>query len=121
MGFNDELTQALRERQFDNRDPGGNALKAVWNRKTLPVCAGDQKAMKSLGIGGFGSDANCILIIVLTDLVTGFKKATDLVGKIPLPQQTIVHQGITYRISDTTMPPGLAFLVLALVDPSKGV
>lgn len=121
MSFNGDLVQALRERQFDNTTPDGVALCATWSGSDIPVCAGEQKLMKSLGIGGFGVDSNCILIMVLDDLVPDFQVAADLEGKIPLPGQTVFHQGTKYRVVDTVVPPGLAFIGLALIDVSKGI
>lgn len=121
MSLNMDLIQALRERQFDNLDPGFNALTAVWSGKTLPVCAGDQRLMKSLGIAGFGIESNCILVIILDDIVPGFQTSADLTGKIPVSQQKLVYQGTQYRVLDTAIPAGLAFIAVALVDPNKGI
>lgn len=119
--LNDLLTDALRARMEENTTPDGLPLQALWNQTLLPCAAGDAKWAKQLGIGGFGTDANLIMIFILEDVVPGFKTAADLNGKMPVAKQTVQYQGKGYRINDTTIPPGLAFIALALIDPSKGV
>lgn len=119
--INELLKQALLERQSMNLNPDGSSLFVDWGGAILPCCGGDAMAMKQYGIGGFGAGADLIVIIILEDIVPGYQTAADLVGKTPAPKQTLTYQGKKYRIDQTTIPPGLAHIALALIDTSKGV
>lgn len=122
MSFNQDLINALRERQADNLMPdNATPQTAVWNGETLNCCAGEAKSLKDLGIAGFAPESDMILVFVTDDFVPGFQQPADLNGKIPVSKQTLVYSGKQYRIEDVIIPPGLAFIVTGLIDPNKGV
>lgn len=93
----------------------------TWGGNDYPCCAGSQKQMLSLGIGGMAEGADLILIIIMDDLVPGFQVQSDLTGHIPVSKQIVTFQTKRYRIADTEIPPGLAFIALVLNDDSKGI
>jgi hypothetical protein len=119
--FNQMLALALRDRRAMNLTPDGQSLYCLWNARCLDCAAGDAEAGKKLGIGGWGLDADLVLIIALEEIVPGFGSMQDLSGKIPVAKQTVTYGGKLYRIDKTTTPPGLAFIALALIDATKGV
>lgn len=121
MWFNQDLIDALRERQADNVTPDGNQLFGTWNGEDYPTCAGEAKVLKSLGIAGFAQESDLILVFITCDFVAGFQTAADLVGKLPAPNHTLQYGGKTYRVQDIITAPGLAFFVTGLIDPTKGV
>jgi hypothetical protein len=127
--INDMLQDALRERQADNLNPDDSAQFLTWKGEDYPACVGSAKSMATLGIGGFGADANLIAIINISDLIEDFKNVDDFnlgavlpaTPNIPIRKQTVVFNSVKYLIDSTEIPPGLAFIALALIDATKGV
>lgn len=107
--------------QAINLNPDDSCQLATWNGEDYPCCAGSAKSMRNLSIGGFADDADLIIVIQMDDLIDDLENAASLTGNIPLAKQTVEFNGTKYRIDSTEIPPGLAFIVLALIDPTKGV
>lgn len=108
MAITDDIADGLEEIEADI------PLTFTWEGFTLPCTAGSGVFSKTLGQGGWATDSNRTINVRLAVFTTAQR---------PSRKETLVFSGdgLTYRIDDIENPPGNPFMVLKLIDPTKGV